>query len=104
VVEALDDGLPRDLEKRFVGGEKGVYTKRLHDNRGKRATASLAERYSEERLLRSRVTGYIRLFEKLLDTLSDIPNGTETVDAVLSSQSGEVYMMLAEAAGRMAER
>jgi hypothetical protein len=64
---------------------------------------TLTKRYREERLLKSRITAYIRLFEKLLDTLTDIPNGANTVDAVLSSQSGEVYMMLAEASGRIAE-
>jgi hypothetical protein len=104
VVEAMDDGLPRDLEKRYVGGDKGVYTQRLNDSRSKRAIASLAARYRDERLLKSRVTAYIRLFEKLLDTLSDVPGGANTVDAVLASQSGEVYMMLAEAAGRLPEQ
>jgi uncharacterized protein YukE len=103
IVEALDDGLPRDLEKRYNASEKGIYTQRLHDARGKRMVVALAKRYREERLLKSRVTAYIRLFEKLLDTLTEIPNGANTVDAVLSSQSGEVYMMLAEASGRIAE-
>jgi hypothetical protein len=104
VVEALDDGLPRDLEKRYVAGEKGVYTQRLHDARSKRAVATLTSRYRDERLLKSRITAYIRLFEKLLDTLADVPGGANTMDAVLSSQSGEVYMVLAEAAGRLPER
>jgi hypothetical protein len=76
----------------------------LHDNRTKRAVTTLANRYRDERLLRSRVTGYIRLFEKLLDSLADMPNGAATVDAVLTSQSGEVYLMMAEAAGRLNER
>ncbi len=104
VVEALDDGLPRDLEKRYNGSDPGVYTQRLHDNRGKRALAVLANRYRQERLLRSRVTGYIRQFEKLLDSLTEMPNGASTVDAVLASQSGEVYIALAEAAGRLTDR
>ena len=104
VVEALDDGLPRDLEKRYIGGDKGVYTQRLSDSRGKRTVANITTRYREERLLKSRVTSYIRLFEKLLDTLTEVPGGANTVDAVLASQSGEVYMMLGEAAGRLGER
>ena len=40
----------------------------------------------------------------LLDTLTEVPGGANTVDAVLASQSGEVYMMLGEAAGRLGER
>ena len=104
VVEAVDDGLPRDLEKRFSSGDAGVYTKRLHEARGKRVVAGLTSRYRDERLLRSRINGYIRLFEKLLDTLTDLPNGAATIDAVLTSQNGEVYIMLAEAAGRLPEK
>ena len=101
VVEAFDDGLPRDLEKRYIAGEKGVYTQRLHDQRNKRMLATLTTRYKDERLLKSRITAYIRLFEKMLDMLTDTPGGSATLDAVLASQSGEVYVLLAEAAGRL---
>ena len=47
------------------------------------------------------VSDDIRLFEKMLDMLTETAGGTATVDAVLSSQSGEVYMLLAEASGRL---
>jgi hypothetical protein len=104
VVEAMDDGLPRDLEKRFSAGEADIYTKRLHENRGRKVIAGMKTRYGSERLLRSRINAYVRLFEKLLDTLNDVPNGSATIDAVLGSQSGEVYVMLAEAAGRIEEK
>ena len=101
IVEAIDGGLPRDLEKRFTAGEKGIYTNRLHDSRGKRNVKNLTARYAEERLLRSRINGYIRLFERLLDTLAELPGGSATIDDVLASQNGEVYLMLAEISGRV---
>jgi hypothetical protein len=97
----IDGGLPRDLEKRYGAGEKGIYTQRLHDNRGKRNVKNLTARYAEERLLRSRINGYIRLFERLLDTLAELPGGSGTIDDVLASQNGEVYLMLAEVSGRV---
>ena len=103
VVEAMDGSLPRDLEKRYSAGDKGVYTQRLHDNRGKRAVKALAARYIDERLLRSRINGYIRIFERLLDSLSDTPGSTAMLDDVLNSENGEVYLMLAETAGRVPE-
>jgi hypothetical protein len=64
-------------------------------------STTLATRYKQDRVLKSRITGYVRLFEKLLDTLTEMPGGAETVDAVLASQSGDVYVMLAEASGRL---
>lgn len=103
VVEAIEDGLPRDLEKRYLSGETEIFLKRLGDQRSKRLTATLGKRYGSEKLLRSRINGYIRLFEKLLDTLNDVPGGATAIDDVIASQNGQVYLMLAEAAGRVPE-
>jgi hypothetical protein len=100
VVEVLD-GLPPDLEKRFNKTEKDVYIKRLHEARGKRLMKAMAKRYEEDRSTRTRVDSYIRLFERLLDTVSEAPRGNELLEACLSSESGIVYMLLAEASGRI---
>jgi hypothetical protein len=101
VVEAIENGLPRDLEKRFLAGETEIFLKRLAEQRSKRYTASLAKRYGAEQQLRSRINTYIRIFEKLLDTLNDVPGGAATIDDVIASENGQVYLMLAEASGRV---
>jgi hypothetical protein len=103
VVGAVENGLPRDLEKRFLAGEREIFLKRLAEQRSKRYTAALAKRYGNEKLLRSSINTYIRLFEKLLDTLNDVPGGAATVDDVIASDNGQVYLMLAEASGRAPE-
>jgi hypothetical protein len=61
----------------------------------------IESRYAEERLLRGRVQAYNRLFEKLLDTLSESKGGEAIMEQVLGSEQGRIYVMLAEAAGRM---
>ncbi len=101
VVEAIDGSLPRDLEKRFADGERGVYTGRLYDGRGKRLQKVIVERYGNDRLVRSRVDTSIRLFEQLLDMMSAAPKGEAMVEACLASESGRIYVMLAEASGRI---
>jgi hypothetical protein len=100
VVEILD-GLPPDLEKRFNKSEKDVYTQRLHDARGKRLLKTISARYAADKSTRTRVDSYIRLFERLLDTVAEAPKGNQLVEACLTSDSGKVYMMLAEASGRI---
>jgi hypothetical protein len=40
-------------------------------------------------------------FERLLDRIADAPRGQELVDACLASESGKVYLMLAQASGRV---
>ncbi len=101
LVEAIDGSLPRDLEKSFNAGERNIYTHRLFETRGKRFVKMIEERYAGERLVRGRVDAYVRLFERLLDTVSEVPQGASMVEACLASESGKLYVTLAEAAGRI---
>jgi hypothetical protein len=101
LVEAIDGTLPRDLEKLFANGDRSVYTHRLYEGRGKRLQRLIVERYGSDRLVRGRVDAYVRLFERLLDMMSSAPQGETMVEACLSSESGRIYVMLAEAAGRI---
>jgi hypothetical protein len=101
LVEAVDSELPRDLEKKFTGGEVDVYIRYLLENRRARLPRIVERRYKTERLLRGRVDAYMRLFERLLDTLADTPQGDQLVDASLASESGKLYLLLAQASGRI---
>lgn len=101
LVEAIDGKVPADLERRYNGGEQHVYTHRLYQGRGKKMLELLVDRYDNERLIRGRIDGYVRLFERLLDTVSETPQGEQLVDACLASESGKLYLMLAQASGRL---
>jgi hypothetical protein len=101
LVEAIDGSLPRDLERKYANGERDVYTRRVFEGRGKRLERTITERYKGDRLVRGRVDSYVRLFERLLDTMSSSPKGETLVEACLASESGRIYVMLAEIAGRI---
>ncbi|MGE0241063.1 MAG: hypothetical protein AB7F09_26000 [Parvibaculaceae bacterium] len=101
ITEAIDSELPRDLEKRFTAGEDDVYTHHLLENRGARLPRLIERRYKAERLVRGRIDAYMRLFEKVLDTFAETPQGDQLVDASLASQSGKLYLLLAQASGRI---
>jgi uncharacterized protein YukE len=101
IVDALEDGLPADLEKRFNKNERHVYTQRLYEARGKRLQKSIATRYENDRPTRNQVDTYVKLFERLLDTVAEAPQGSQMVEACLMSESGKIYVMLAEACGRI---
>ena len=100
VVESIEGQLPRDLERRY-NTDKSVYSTRLYEMRSRKTIKSLEERYAEERLLRSRIQAYNRLFEKLLDVVSEADGSDAMMEEVLASEQGRVYVMLAEAAGRL---
>jgi hypothetical protein len=101
IVEQLEEALPDELETRFLQGERDIYVQTLHDRRGKKNTKQLSNRYGNDRGLRTRVDSYIRLFERLLDTVSQTQNSNQMIEACLGSESGKVYMLLAEASGRI---
>ncbi len=102
LVEAIDGGLPRDLEKRFADGERGVYTRRLYEGQGKRLQKLIVERYGNDRVVRARADASIRLFEQLLGMMGATPKAEAMTEACLASESGRIYVMLAEASGRIA--
>ena len=54
-----------------------------------------------DRLIRAKVDAYVRLFERLLDMMNGSNRGEALVEACLASESGRIYVMLAEAAGRI---
>jgi hypothetical protein len=101
IVEVIDSGLPGDLERRFTGGEGDVYTHHLLENRIARLPRVIERRYKAEGLVRGRVDAYMRLFERLLDTFAETPQGDQLVDASLASESGKLYLLLAQASGRI---
>ena len=101
VVEAIEGQLPRDLERRYAGTDKGAYTKRLFESRSRKLVKALEARYGEERLLRSRIQAYNRLFEKLLDSVTAAEGSEAVMEQILASDQGRIYMMLAEVAGRL---
>ncbi|HUE46275.1 MAG TPA: hypothetical protein VMO81_08500, partial [Aestuariivirgaceae bacterium] len=100
LVHALDGGLDDELEGRFGAGEEYVYTHRLYVARRKLQT-EIGARYGQEQHLRGRVDGFVQNFERLLDRIADAPRGQELADACLASESGKVYLMLAQASGRV---
>jgi hypothetical protein len=102
LVEAIDGKLPGDLERRYSSGEQHVYTHRLYQGRGKKMLDLLVDRYVNEQMICDRIDSYVHLFERLLDTVSETPQGEQLVDACLASESGKLYLMLAQASGRLA--
>jgi hypothetical protein len=101
LVEVLDSGLDEELEARFGAGEEHVYTHRLYLARGK-LQPEIGARYGAEQPVRERTNLYLQLFERLLERVAQAPQGQELVDACLASESGKVYLMLAQASGRVA--
>ena len=71
LVEALDGSAPPELESQYAAGEGHVYTHHLYLRRGNKMLKEVASRYERERPVRGRLDAFVRLFERLLDTVSE---------------------------------
>jgi hypothetical protein len=101
LVEAIDGGLEGAREERFSAGESHVYVQHLRAIPPRRLSQAVRDRYGEERAVRGRVDAYVRLFERLLDTVSEGANGDKVAEALLAADSGKLYLLLAQASGRI---
>jgi hypothetical protein len=103
LVEAMEGRLPADLESRYGTGDRKVYVHHLFLKRGASFLKQARTRYANERMVRGRIDAYLRLFERLLDAISESEDGSVLVDACLSSESGKVYLLLGQVSGREAK-
>ena len=101
VYQALNEGLPKELEDAYRQGSAQTYTHDLFQSRGRKLMDLTRKTYRDDKQARTRIDGFIRLFERLLDTVATSEAGEELVDQCLGSETGKVYLMLAEAAGRV---
>jgi hypothetical protein len=104
LVEALEGRLPADLEQRYAAGERKAYVHHLFVKRGASFLKQTKARYANERMIRGRIDTYVRLFERLLDAIAESEDGSVLVDACLASESGKVYLLLGQIAGRVATK
>jgi hypothetical protein len=74
-------------------------TKRLYTAQGQKTFDEIARRYRGDRDFKQNVDRYIAEFERLLDDVSR-RDGQVAMRAYLTSETGKVYTMLAQAAGR----
>jgi hypothetical protein len=101
LAEAVDGGLDGAREQRFAAGESHVYVQQLRAIPPRRLSQMIQDRYAAERPIRGRVDAYVRLFERLLDTVSQGAGGDKVAEACLAADSGKLYLLLAQASGRI---
>jgi hypothetical protein len=101
LVKLLEDGLPESLEKEWRNGNVAIYTHHLYRRHGEQLADEISRRYAREAQMRECVDDFIRSFEQLLDTVSEAPQGEELVDSCLESETGKLYLLLAQATGRL---
>jgi hypothetical protein len=100
IARMIDHAAAAGLWDRFKRGERNVFTHKLSTMQGERAFEDIRWRYRSDREFMQTVDRYIAEFERLLDEVSRDDREEMVAHTYLTSETGQVYTMLAHAAGR----
>jgi hypothetical protein len=98
VARLLDHDAAADLWDRFISGERNVFTLKLYTAQGRKAFDEIFKKYRSDRDFMRKVDWYIGEFEHLLEEVSR--DDRDQARTYLTSETGNVYTILAHAAGR----
>ena len=99
---ALEQSPPPDLWQRYQSGERNVFTRRLYNISGRQLYDRIAVKYRGEAEFRENVDRFVDLFERLLAAAASRDRDNILVETYLTSDTGKVYLILAQASGRLA--
>ncbi|NIJ41091.1 hypothetical protein FHS78_001372 [Parvibaculum indicum] len=98
---ALEQSPPPDLWRRYQAGERNVFTRRLYNLSGRELFDQIAAKYKKDGEFRTYVDRYVSTFEELLGAASARDRSNILVETYLTSDTGKVYLMLAQTSGKL---
>jgi len=99
---ALENAPPPDLWRRYQSGERNVFARRLYSMAGRELYDRIAAKHRTDAEFREQVDHFIGMFDKLLKESADRDRDNILVETYLTSDTGKVYLMLAQATGKLA--
>jgi len=100
IARMIDHAGAAELWDRYKRGERNIFTHKLCTMQGQRAIEDIRWKYRSDREFMQTVDRYIAEFERLLDEVSRDGRREMVARTYLTSETGKVYTMLAQAAGR----
>jgi len=87
--------------KAYLRGDRGIFTRRAVRLLDRADAQAIAQRYNEDGEFREQVHRYIHDFESLLRRVMATREGTPIATTMLSSDTGKLYVALAQAIERL---
>lgn len=98
---ALEQSPSPDLWQRYQAGDRNVFARRLYNMSGRQLYDRISTKYRAESEFREHVDRFVELFERLLNAASSRDRDNILVETYLTSDTGKVYLMLAQASGKL---
>ena len=96
----FENDVPDKVWQSYVDGDKNTFVRRLKKVTDKKHTASIREKYKSDPDFRKNALEYVQLFEDLMSQ-SMVSDSYSTFSvALISSETGKVYLALAQALDR----
>jgi hypothetical protein len=101
IARMVDHAALVDAWDRYRRGEPNAFTNRLYIGRGPQTFEEIRRRYRVDADFRATVDRYVQEFERLLGEVKRDDRDDSLTRTYLVSETGKVYTMLANAAGRL---
>ncbi len=98
---ALGDDPAPDMWRRYINGERSIFTRRLVASIGREGAERISQRYAADAEFRHHADRYMQEFEGLLDDAAARDRDQILVETFLTSQTGRLYLLVAAATGRL---
>ncbi len=99
VSRGLDDEPSEALWKRYLKGERHVFTRRILSDAERYSERTIAARLKEDSELRTQVLRYTGQFSTMLERAANEDRDELLITTLLSSDAGKLYQMLVAALG-----
>ena len=96
----FEDDVPDKIWQAYVDGDKNAFMRRLKKITNKKYTEAIRKKYKNDSEFRKYALEYIQIFEDLMSQSMISDNYSTFSVALISSETGKVYLALAQATNR----
>jgi hypothetical protein len=97
----IEEDVPDENRQQYIEGDRSIFIRRLGSYVNDDVKKELAEKYKGNIEFQNYAHDYIKSFEELISHIASSPTGNSLSVAMLSSQSGKIYVALAQISGRL---
>lgn len=97
----IDQDMADDVWDSYLKGDRNVFLRRLKKVTNKKALEGIKNKYTQDSDFRRHVQEYMQCFEEMMANAMGMDGNSALSVTLISSESGKIYLALAQAVGRL---
>ncbi len=98
---ALEEDVPTELMRRYLNGERNLFARRIVHCEREDMLQRIQSKYQNDQKFKNNTDRYLSQFEELLRNAQEEERENTLTRTYLSSDTGKVYLLIADALGRI---